>query len=332
MKAAEKNMKSIPIKEFAKKIICDGHLYLRTSEGRRFYLMKPGILIDPDFVKKHATLNTIFDYEEVINQEVIEKFSLLFRELRYLQFEKDLRLKSAEIVKYFQSVYSQENHFLSFALACHREFCGHSSDIILKLNEADIHLFRKSLYSSAFSVLIALSNDFYHFLMLKDFYNITMALDIGLCEAHYSYFISEACNQENQFPGTGLDWLKKEKASELELSVFAGHPERSYQFVKSSKSLLTYPELAEIILYQHELSQGNGFPRGISKGQVSSWEAVVILADAFVEIKDKYEFETNVIGFIDSFKNKKLSELPVQRVYQKLCMSLDYFYKQGTGS
>lgn len=325
-------MKSIPVKEFAKKVICDGHVYLRSSEGRRFYLMKPGVLIDPEFIKKHARLNTVFDYDQVTRAEVIEKFTYLFHELRYLQFEKDLRLKSAEIVQLFQQYYAGGEHFLSFAEACFKEFCGLPEEVISKMHETDVHLFRKSMYSAAFAVLIALSNDFYHYLMIKDFYNITLSLDMGLCEAHYSYFVSEACNQENQYPGTGKEWLKKEKASELEINVFLGHPEKSYEFIKANKNLLSYPELAEIILYQHELSQGHGFPRGISKGQVSSWEAVVILADALVEIKDKYDFENDVLHFIENFKNKKLSDLPVQRVYQKLCMNLEHFYKQGTGS
>lgn len=332
MKPTKENLKSIPIKEFAKKTISDGHLYLRTSEGRRFYLMKPGILVDQSFVKKHATLNTVFEMDQVSNESIIEKFSSLFRELRYLQFERDLRLKSAEIVKQFQNTFSHDEHFLSFALACHREFCGLSSEEISKMSETDVLLFRKALYSGAFAIIIALTNDFYHFPMLKDFYNISLALDIGLCDEHYSYFVGEACNQENQMPGSGLAWMKRERASDIEQKVFLSHPEKSYQLIKSNKSLLAYPELAEIMLYQHELSDGKGFPRGISKGQVSSWEAVVILADSFAEIRDAYDFEKNVLGFIENFHNKKLSDLPVQRVYQKLCMSLEYFFKQKTGS
>jgi hypothetical protein len=145
---------------------------------------------------------------------------------------------------------------------------------------------------------------------------------MGLCDSRYSYFVAEACNRENQRPGSGKEWLKNEGASPLEIDVFLKHPERSYDYFKNHETLLAYPELKEIALYQHELSQGNGFPRGIPKGQVSSWEAVVILASSLVEIKDEFHFETDVLNYIFNFQNQKMEELPVQRVYKKLCMSL----------
>ncbi len=331
MKPMTENFVPLAIKDFAKKIISDGHLYLRTKDGRRFYLMKPGIFIDESFVKKHATNQTVFDYFPVTDEVLISQFQTLFKELKYLQFEKDLRLKTVQIVSFFKEIFLTEKHFLSFALACFSEFCDLSVDDLKKMHETDLYLFRKSLYSSAFAVIIGLTNDFYHYPMIKDFYNLTLGLDIGLCDARYSYFVAEACNRENQSPGSGIEWMKNEGASVLEIDVFLKHPERSYDYFKNQSELLAYPELKEIALYQHELSQGNGFPRGIPKGQVSSWEAVVILASTMVEIKDEYHFETDVLNYILNFQNQKLTELPVQRVYKKLCMSLgDVFQVKET--
>ena len=91
--------------------------------------------------------------------------------------------------------------------------------------------------------------------------------------------------------------------------------------------MLAYPELMEIVLYQHELSDGHGFPRGIPKGQVSSWEAIVMLASSLVDISDEYAFEQDVINYLFSFQNQKLKDIPVQRVYQKLCMGLGDIFK-----
>ncbi len=317
----------IPIKDFAKKIICDGHLYISTKEGRRFYVMKPGILLDQAFIKKHATAGTVFDFEPVTNQEVYQKFCSLFRELRYLQFEKDLRQKTLEIIQYFHEVYRGENHLLTFSMAAYQEFCHLPKTVIERMHETDSYLFRKSMYSASLAIIIAMSNDFYHFMMLRDFYSLTMCLDYGLCEANYSYFVAQACNQESRRPGSGQAVLLEEHASELEIKNFFDHPRKSYDFMKSTPDILAHPELAEILLYQHELADGSGFPRGIPKGQVSSWEAVVLLADAMVEIQDKYEFETQVVNYLVNFKNEKMGDLPVNRVFQKLCAGLQHFEK-----
>lgn len=325
MKPATHNFSKLPVKDLAKKIICDGHLFLSSGE-RKFYLMKPGVFVDPAFIKKHAINNPVFDFDSVINQEVKEKFKSLFRELKYLQFEKDLKLKCFEIVNYFHTVYSHEEHFLSFALACHEEFCQLSNEDQLRMHETDMHLFRKALYSSAFSIIIGMANDFYHFLMLRDFYNLTFSLDIGLCESNYSYFVAEACNAENREPGSGKTFLTTERASEFEVEVYLKHPERTYQFLKGA-SLLSFPELAEVTLYQHELSSGAGFPRGIAKSQISSWEAVVIFSDSLVEITTDYKFENEVISYLLNFQNQKLKDLPVMKAFKKLCSAFEHFHQ-----
>lgn len=323
MNEKNQNLTKLPVKDFAKKIICDGHLFLKIG-NRNFYLMKPGVLVDSAFIKKHAITNSIFDYECVVSYQVKEKFKTYFKELRYLQIEKDLRNKCAEIVRYFNEVYSTDTHFLSFALACYEEFCVLPFDQQTKMHETDTYLFRKSFYSAAFSLVVAMTNDFYHYLMLKDFFNITFVLDYGLCEKDYSYYVSEACNHENQKPGYGKNYLEYNKASADEKKVFFGHPEKSYRHIKTEK-LLNFPELAESILYQHELSDGTGFPRGVLKGQVSSWEAVVVLSDSLVEIVSDYTFEKDVVNYLKQFKNIKLKDLPVSRVYKKLCLGLEMF-------
>jgi hypothetical protein len=323
MKMIDEKLVSLAIKDFAKKSICDGQLYLRTKDGRNYYLMKPGILIDETFIKKHAMNQTVFDFIPVTSPPITAQFETLFKELKYLQFEKDLRMKTTDIVGFFKKVYEKDTHFLTFAMACYHEFCALPVESIQKMHETDLYLFRKSLYSAAFAVIIAITNDFYHYPMIKDFYNLSLGLDLGLCGPHYSYFVAEACNRENQEPGSGQTWMVMEGASQLELDIFLAHPEKSYQFFKTHSEILAYPELKEVTLYQHELSNGKGFPRGIPKEQVSSWEGVVILASSLVEIAHEYSFENNVIDYILSFQNKKLTDLPVQRVFKKLCTGLE---------
>jgi HD-GYP domain-containing protein (c-di-GMP phosphodiesterase class II) len=324
--AQEQNKKLIkmPIKDFAKKIICDGHLYV-TYNSRRFYVMRPGIFVDSEFIKKYAITDQVFEFEPIVSEDIKDKFKNHFRELKLLKQEKLIREKCKEIIKLFFDFYSSENHFLTFALACYEEFCLISLDTQEKMHEIDLYLFRKSLYASSFSVIIAMVNDFFHYSMLRDFYNLTFCLDIGLCEKNYSYYVAVACNYENQKPGAGLTYLEAEGASPLEKRVFLNHPEKSYEFITQS-NILSYPELAEIILYQHELSDGSGFPRGITKSQVSSWEAVTILSDSMVEIIKAYHFEANVVEYMSQFKNSKVAELPIARVYKKLKLVMNYIY------
>lgn len=326
MKTEVPNSIKLPVKDLAKKIICDGHLYLSIGK-RRFYLMKPGFFVDPAFIKKHAPTNQVFDFETVINEEVRSRFSELFRELRYLQFEKDLREKSQEILSFFSEAYSRKEHFLNFALACHEAFCQLPFEEQLRMHETDTNLYRKALYSSAFSIISGMCNDYYQYLILKDFYNLTFVLDIGLCDLNYSYFVAQASNEENKKPGSGLIYLQREKASEFEVSVFLNHPEKSYEILKNA-SLLSYPELSEVALYQHELSDGTGFPRHIKKAQVSGWEAVVIFSDSLVEILPEFEFESGVLNYLLEFQNEKLNELPVNRVYRKVFLTFDELKKQ----
>lgn len=323
MKPNDQNFTKLPVKDLAKKIISDGHVFLSAGE-KKFYLMKPGMLVDPTFIKKLAINNPILEFDLVVNLEVKEKFKSLFRELRYLQFEKDLKQKNLEIVQYFHEFYSGEGHFLTFAMACYEEFCQLPADDQLRLHEADINLFRKALYSSAFSIILGMANEFYHFLMLRDFYTLTFTLDIGLCEPNYSYFVAEACNKENLNPGSGKNYMTSEKASQLEIDVFLKHPERSYHFLKNA-GILSHPELMEVILYQHELSDGSGFPRGVTKGQISSWEAVVIFADSLVDIASECKFEQGVVSYLVNFQSQKLNDLPIKKVYQKLCSVFEHF-------
>ncbi len=318
----KQDLQKLPIKDFAKKIICDGNLYL-SSGDRKFYLMKPGVFVDPVFIKKYATTNPVFDYECVVNEELKEKFKGIFRDLKYLQFEKDIRMKCLEIMKEFHSAYSKEEHFLTFALACYETFCSIPLEDQSKMHETDMHLFRKALYSGAFAIISGIASEFYNYLMLKDFFILTFTLDIGLCESNYSYYVAEACNAENRVPGSGKRYLKIENATKFETDLFLNHPKKSYEYLKKT-SLLSHSELAEVSLYQHELSDGSGFPRGVIKGQVSSWEAVVIFSDSLVEILSSYDFEENVVSFLVNFENKKLNDLPVARVYKKLCLAFNY--------
>jgi len=319
------------VKEVSKKSICDGYLYL-SSNGKKILLLKPGSLITSSFLHKHAMAGTTFEFSQVSDQKVFQHFSKLFKELKYLHFEKDLNVKSEEILHHFFQTHGNGEQFFSFAYACYEEFSAQKEIQSEKLNETDVNLFIKSFYSAGMSVLFSLSQGIYHYPMIKDIYNLSLCLDIGLCHKGYSFFVAQACNQENKSPGSGLAWIKGQSASPEEIEVFKEHPQKGYEFF-TQHSILNYPELKKTILFQHEIANGMGFPNGVHHSQISSIESILILADALVEIKDGEHFPTGVLEHIKKFDSKKIEILPVKRVFNKFLMKHKEEYKfEDTGS
>lgn len=321
--------KIIGVRELAKKTLCDGKLFLNVG-GKNILLMSSGTFIDDHFIKKHAAINSKFVIEQEINHEIKSEFKRLFKELKYSQFEKDLKLKCLEIVDTFYKVYKEKNHFISFAVAAYEEFCLLPREVQSSLHEADVNLFRKTLYSSAFSILIAIANDFFHYLVLRDLYNVTFSLDIGLAGDKYTYYISEACNRENRSPGEGILYLESQNVSRAERELYLQHPRLGSEKI-NSLGILSYPKLSQIILFQHELSSGEGFPEGIKKGQMSIWDSIVILADSLVEISSEHEFEKNVITYFYSLEETRIHDLPVSRALKNLMQVFGHLNVQVAG-
>lgn len=316
MEKITKNTETITINDLAKKVICDGYLYIN-GVSKKFTLLKPGIFIDADFIKKYAVKNQKFEFESVIDRTEIDQFKILFSTLRKMNFEKHVRNQCKEILNSFFKYYSSDQHFLNWALACYEHFCSVSLDIQNRIHESDIYLYRKSLYSAGFSVLICLCNDFYHYKMISDLYNLTFLVDVGLCGKDFSYNVAEACNQESRIPGSGRFYLHQQNVSEVEQDLFYDHPELSYKMIKDLK-LLYYPELAECVLYQHELADGTGFPRGVTRSEVSRWEAVVMLSNSLIDISSSYEWEMSPLEFIKTFNIHKCHDVAVGAVFNNL--------------
>ena len=324
-------MSKIHVKEMSKKSICDGFLYY-VSGSKKILLLKPGSLISQSFLHKHAMAGTTFEITHISDENLIKHFSGLFKELKYLHFEKDLQAKAEEIVEQFFEAFSQNKHFFSFAFACYEEFCAQKEMQSVRLNETDVNLFIKSFYSASLSILFALSNGIFHYPMVKDIYNLSFCLDIGLCHKNYSFYVSQACNVENKSPGTGLTWMKNHSASLEEVEVFFNHPNNTFKFFQEN-SILNFPELAQTVLYQHELANGEGFPKGVNHSQISGVESILILADAMVEIKDEDHFEKGILDHFEHFESKKLMILPVKRVLNQLMKKRKNYHKlEGTGT
>jgi len=315
-------LKEIDI-NFWDQTLSPGHLFIQMGP-KLLSLLEAGQVIDKNYLNKYK--NSKLFIESKIDSKKYEMFMELFDQLKNIKFEKPNRDHCKLIMsKIVEDWSSSDSHLLTFALACFNTFNSLPTSELSRIDNTDIRLFKKSLYSSCIAVVTAMSNDFYEFSILQDFYQITFVMDFGLCDASYSFHIANAVDAESTGAGNGLLYLEKAKASVNERNLFLGHPEKSYKLLESEHINLHYPELSSIVLYQHETTTGNGFPRGITKREVSSWDAICLYADSIVKMTAIEQLESNCMSYLISESNLKQDLLPVKRVFMKLKNMFHYF-------
>lgn len=303
--------------------ICDGNLYLKMGP-KSIRLFEAGQVLDQELLSKYKNSSLFVD--KIINQDLYDKYIFLFNELKTKKFEKDQRSVSKRILStVFQDWMGEGSHPLTFAKAAFDSLNFLPYGDLLKFDTADSRLFKKALYSGAILVVSAMSNEFFEFNLIKDLYQVTFCFDIGLCDKNYSYHLAFAVDSEALIAGGGLDYLNKAHASIEEKKLFLSHPQKSFELLDSLKVYFTYPELIEVSLYQHETATGSGFPRGITKREVSTWDAVCLFADGIVSVSKLEELEKNIKLFILLHGETKQDLTPTKRVFFKFKEAMSYF-------
>ena len=315
----------VPIDEtFWSQIICDGDLCLQMGP-KLLPLLSAGEFIEKKDLEKYKSKNLLV-IKRVIDQDQYQIYLKMFSDLKDMIFEKDQRQQAKEILSSVHHEWQgNESHLLTFALAAFYSFNSLPDEELQKINETDLRLLKKSTYAGAICLLTAMSNGFYSFDILKDLYLVSFAMDIGLNGKDYTYHVSKAVDVEAEKHGRGREYLNSVKASQKEKNLFINHPEKGHAALQSLVHLFTYPELIEIILYQHETSDGKGFPRGITKREVSTWDAICLYADSVVLLSEIEKIETNTLSYLLSLSPAKQESLPVKRVFLKLKSMMTYF-------
>lgn len=316
------SMKKID-QSFWDQTICSGRLFLQMGP-KRLSLLEAGQVIDKNYLEKYK--NSDLYLESVVNEVQLTEYKNLFTQLKSKKFEKEQREIAKLIVEsVLKEWHDPSAHILTFAKACFESLNFIPMSELLKIDGTDLRLFKKSLYASALSVIIGISNDYFEFNLLKDLYQITFILDFGLCESSYSYHMANAVEAESIKPGAGLEYLEQSKASTKEKELFLKHPEKSHDLIESLSFHMTYPELMEIVLYQHETISGTGFPRGITKREVSTWDAVCLYADGIVSMSALEKLETHTIDYLLDKSYEKQEALPIKKVFARFKETMSYF-------
>ncbi len=303
--------------------LCSGRLLLQMGP-RRLSLLEAGQIIDKKFLDKYK--NSELYLEPVADLNRVNEFKKMFADLKSKKFEREQREQAKLILREVIKDWSHpEAHLLTFAQASFEVLNTLPHEELYKIDSTDLRLFKKALYASAISVVIGMSNDYFEFNLLKDIYQITFVLDAGLCGPNYSYHIANAVDAESQKSGEGIKYLNQVKASEKEKELFFKHPEASHDLIESLQFNLTYPELTEIVLFQHETATGKGFPRGITKREISTWDAVCLLADGVVAMSQIEKVEKNTINYLLKISMEKQDILPIKKVLGRFKEIVRYF-------
>ncbi len=308
---------------FWEQVLTPGRLLLQMGP-KLLPLLEAGQVIDQKFLAKYKNSKLIV--ESAIDEELYLHLKFLFSDLKTKKFEKDQRELAKKILGSVLTGWKKkDSHLLTFALACFECLNTLPAEELTKIDSTDIRLFKKALYSSALSVITAMSNDYFEFNLIKDLYQVTFVLDVGLCDSNYSYHIAGAVDEESKKAGSGLIYLDKVHASTQEKNLFLKHPEKSHDLIESYQFSMTYPELCQIVLYQHETTSGTGFPRGVTKREISTWDAVCLYADGIVMMSSIEDLEKNTLDYILKKSIEKQNLLPIKKVFTRLKETISYF-------
>ncbi|WP_378955722.1 HD-GYP domain-containing protein [Pelosinus sp. sgz500959] len=107
-----------------------------------------------------------------------------------------------------------------------------------------------------------------------------------------------------------LDILNKPgKLTQEEMELMKTHPENGYQF------LLQYSQLAESVkrgvLHHHERNDGSGYPKGLTKNQISYYGKIVSIADIYDAMTTDRVYRKKLTPF-------SVAETLVEQMYHQL--------------
>lgn len=309
---------------FVANTICQDFVYFKTTSDQ-ILLCHPGTWIDQKFCEKYNTINNKINTSTVVDQELKEKIKRSLLNHLELEFENELSQSKTQLLVLFNNMLEERKSFLNWSIACFEVFNKASADELNELHETDLNLFRKAHLSGSISIWASLSNGLYDPSFLEDIFHITFFQDAGLIGSEYSYFITEALDQESISPGYGIRYLLNQNAKAEEIKLFKEHPFRSLEYIQNM-GYLNNPDLVNTVLFGHELSNGEGFPFGYTEEVLSSWEKIIIIADQLVKYNSTTDYD--FLKELEVIRSSKLDLLPVRKVLNKSLRTITCFHQE----
>lgn len=310
-------------KELASWKLAPGDIFYQTpASGKLLLIKRAGELLDEAWVQK-MRFNSGLRFRSLVHLKRVSEIVAQWESSLALEDPAEQERAFERFVDVVRAGLHSEGGLtlMDWAFACHAIF---KPDEALQQSMVDTHevLHRRAIYVSALSVLFAMACGYGDAAFLKELYQAAWLLDTGLMHKDFSYWVALACQVEKQRPGAGVQFLQVKGASAAERELFLGHPALGYEFALGKfEKRFQNAGLLQIILHHHELSDGSGFPKGLSLGLLSDWEAILVIADQLVDYREEILGSYATAGLRESWqglRQLKLRNLPIQRVLKKI--------------
>ncbi len=297
------------------------YFHFLPGKSKAILLLRAGDYLDKEFVERFKKKGLASLYcLEVTSREEVQKYKTLWGQFKVQRTQKQKLLFRDVILKKVAEDFLilEEKSFLSFVIACFEEFNIYSQDFIYNFQDGSLILYNRALLVSALNSLVCLATDYTDYLFIKDFYNLAFGMDSGfILKEAPNFMLISACEAERKYPGSGQEYLEKNKRSEFEIKKFLNHPLTSFELVSEFKEKFIFPELIEHIKIHHEKRDGTGFPYGLYYSSLSDTETLLSFCDYFVPFEEHHFHKGDGRLLLDknfqSFTQSSFfSSLPVQ--------------------
>lgn len=321
----QEDLREVQLADVKTQTISRAHFFHKLPGDKYMPLLRAGDFVEPSFISHYLEKGMLSLYQlYIIKDEDLASYKNSWENLKKAKTERERFIQRDKILNKIASDFwlSSEKSFLSFVISTFEEFYIYPPHILDHLQKESSELYTRSLLISALSSITALINGYVDYAFIKDFYNTAFIMDYGLVDfGNFNYVMSLACEAERTEPGTGIDVLKKYKRPEGEIQVFKNHPMISFERASEQKDLFTHPELTHFIKFQHEKTDGSGFPNGYSYSCMSDAETMLIFCDYFIPFKEHiFNFGDGsmiVKNYFESLKSLKSSHLlPIFKLMQ----------------
>ncbi|MCT4642865.1 MAG: hypothetical protein N4A33_11300 [Bacteriovoracaceae bacterium] len=285
-----------------------GHLFIAIG-ARNILFLRAGDFVTKEIYEKYCkssikilspldqdAVNTIEDYLRIIKVGSSSE-------------EEKLTAKSDLLLFFRRKCLNGDLSVLNFYYAFKKLFKLYDLDLAYEQYKVSHILNHRAILSATLSTLSALMLNVVDFSCLKDIFNTSFFMDVGLIKQSIPCFhIMQAAEKERLNIGDGKKYLEHLVASDTLISIFDQHPIFSYDMIRRSIQKFSYPEIAKIVKCHHENLEGTGFPSSMSYHVTSKFEQIIHYSDTIIPF-NTFDFVYGDFEAIKTliFQNKDIS-------------------------
>ncbi len=313
---------SVTMEEMKSMKISKGHfIYFLEDIDKPIYMRGPGDFISEEYVQTYVKRGaTHFHLLPETDDAFLKELISIFKSFERNKTELDNFHSRDKLINIMKESYIEVNDnysILNLIVAAFDVFYHLPEKVVQNLYDADEVLYHRSMLNATYSIIVAVFMGYMDFYTLRDIYNATLIVDLGLVGPNLNIEIVQACEREREKIRGGVEFLEKNKPSSVE--AFVEHPSASYQIAKNYESFFYSFAVCELILNQHESANGMGFPNGVNYLGMHDFEVIaqyVDLSIPFRKISLKKEDGNKVFeNWLQSMKSEEaINRVGSQRI------------------